>query len=578
MPIHWKPFLAPSTLALKFAIKTLLAGGLALWCAFRFDLEQPQWALMTVLIVSQPLSGMVVAKGLFRLLGTLVGTAMSVLMIALFAQAPWLFLLAISLWLGLCTAASTSLRNHVSYAFVLSGYTVAIIGLPAVDQPLLVFEQAVARCTEICLGIICALRTARGVARQRARLSEEEERQVERWLAALASALEGTDPASMQARREELAQVAVEPQWSNDQRYLLTRCSVLLLKAVNAEKGMRAVASGEVEGRVGSAGTLSWHRDLQMALFYGARSALALLGLSVYWIYTAWPAASGAMLLAAVVCSLFANRDNAVAIGLSFLRGIVYAIPAAMLVSQWLLPQWNGFPLLCLAMGVPLFFATLGMAVPVTAGTATSFAIHFIVLVAPRNQMDYDLATLLNSAQGVLIGVGFAVVIFRLLTLRPGWLTRRLLDATCVDLGRLTRRPLAQAENWFGGRMADRLLRLARHANLLPEQERRRWDDGLLALDLGNELIHLRACLEGARGVLRKARDRFLGELGELLEAGPAGPRSDRLERISLPLREALERDARHDDEASRLARAALAQLLFTWQQWCHQEESHESA
>ncbi|MGV8462427.1 FUSC family protein, partial [Pseudomonas aeruginosa] len=80
------------------------AGGLALWCAFRFDLEQPQWALMTVLIVSQPLSGMVVAKGLFRLLGTLVGTAMSVLMIALFAQAPWLFLLAISLWLGLCTA------------------------------------------------------------------------------------------------------------------------------------------------------------------------------------------------------------------------------------------------------------------------------------------------------------------------------------------------------------------------------------------------------------------------------------------------------------------------------------------
>ncbi len=139
MPIHWKPFLAPSTLALKFAIKTLLAGGLALWCAFRFDLEQPQWALMTVLIVSQPLSGMVVAKGLFRLLGTLVGTAMSVLMIALFAQAPWLFLLAISLWLGLCTAASTSLRNHVSYAFVLSGYTVAIIGLPAVDQPLLVF-------------------------------------------------------------------------------------------------------------------------------------------------------------------------------------------------------------------------------------------------------------------------------------------------------------------------------------------------------------------------------------------------------------------------------------------------------
>jgi len=149
-------FLAPDTLALKFAIKTLLAGGLALWCAFRFDLEQPQWALMTVFIVSQPLSGMVVAKGIFRLIGTVVGTIMSVVMIALFAQTPWLFLLAISLWLGLCTAASTTLRNHVSYAFVLSGYTVAIIGLPAISHPLDVFDQAVARSTEICLGILCA--------------------------------------------------------------------------------------------------------------------------------------------------------------------------------------------------------------------------------------------------------------------------------------------------------------------------------------------------------------------------------------------------------------------------------------
>lgn len=149
-------FIAPSGPALRFAGKTLLAGGIALWLSFRLDLEQPQWALMTVFIVSQPLSGMVVAKGLFRLLGTLVGTSMAVLIMALFAQTPWLFLLVVALWMGLCTAASTLLRNHVSYAFVLSGYTVAIIALPAINVPLQVFDQAVARCTEICLGIVCA--------------------------------------------------------------------------------------------------------------------------------------------------------------------------------------------------------------------------------------------------------------------------------------------------------------------------------------------------------------------------------------------------------------------------------------
>jgi uncharacterized membrane protein YccC len=81
---------------------------------------------------------------------------MSVVFIGAFAQTPWLFLLALALWLALCTAASTQLRSAWAYAFVLAGYTVAIIALPAIDHPLQVFDQAVARCTEICLGIVCA--------------------------------------------------------------------------------------------------------------------------------------------------------------------------------------------------------------------------------------------------------------------------------------------------------------------------------------------------------------------------------------------------------------------------------------
>lgn len=142
MPITLQALLAPNMRAVQFALKTLLGGGLALWLALRWGLEQPAWALMTAFIVAQPLSGMVVQKGLARLLGTLVGTVMSVLFIGLFAQTPWLFLLALALWLALCTACSTLLRSAWAYAFVLAGYTVAIIALPAVDHPLLVFDQA----------------------------------------------------------------------------------------------------------------------------------------------------------------------------------------------------------------------------------------------------------------------------------------------------------------------------------------------------------------------------------------------------------------------------------------------------
>ncbi len=160
MPITLQALFAPNKPAVQFAIKTLLGGGLALWLALRWGLEQPAWALMTAFIVAQPLSGMVLQKGLARLIGTLVGTVMSVLFIGLFAQTPWLFLFALALWLALCTACSTMLRSAWAYSFVLAGYTVAIIALPAINHPLAVFDQAVARCTEICLGIVCATVTS----------------------------------------------------------------------------------------------------------------------------------------------------------------------------------------------------------------------------------------------------------------------------------------------------------------------------------------------------------------------------------------------------------------------------------
>jgi hypothetical protein len=105
-----------------------------------------------------------------------------------------------------------------------------------------------------------------------------------------------------------------------------------------------------------------------------------------------------------VVCSLFASRENGAQIGLSFLRGILLAVPVAFLVGQILLPQWSSFAMLCLGMGVPLFFGALGMAHPRTGATATSYCLHFIVLVAPLNAMHFDVASMLNSALAMLIG------------------------------------------------------------------------------------------------------------------------------------------------------------------------------
>ncbi len=659
MPITFQALFAPTGLALKFAVKTLLGGGLALWLALRWGLEQPAWALMTAFIVAQPLSGMVVQKGLARLAGTLVGTFMSVVFIGLFAQTPWLFLLALALWLALCTAASTQLRSAWAYAFVLAGYTVAIIALPAIDHPLQVFDQAVARCTEICLGIVCAtlssalvwplrveqqlgdqarqawrsglqtasamlggedearkglldilgrvvaidaqrehawfegargrqrakairglsqklmvlLRLSRSVRRQWRQLDSPQAARLAPWLEEVRRQLASPELASLLLLRQRIWDAAQDEAISSAEHFCLARLALLLDFAMAATQALLDMEQGRTPKDVSQG--LAVHRDLTLALLFGSRSALAFLVMSSFWLATAWPSAPGGLVLTCVVCSLFASRENGAQIGLSFLRGILLAIPTAFFVGQILLPQWSSFALLALAMGVPLFFAALGMAHPRTGPTATAFCLHFIVLVGPANVMHYDVATLLNSALAMLVGVSAAVLAFRLVVLRhPRWLGRRLRSATQSDLVRLTHRDLRGADSWFGGRMADRLMQLARHASELPEVERKRWDDGLLGLDIGDELVHLRMCLAVAQAPLAGAERQYLQQLEAVLASGPAPGRGQRLDAPSEVFIEALR--GQPSSDPLRLAIGAVAQLQKSWHQWCRwQEEIH---
>jgi uncharacterized membrane protein YccC len=142
---RWMPWI--------FAGKTAAAGLLALLIAFAFDLDQPKWALLTVFISAQPQSGMVLAKSFYRMIGTLIGAAGALVLVALFAQERELFLGALALWVGLCTYGAKRARNFAAYGFVLSGYTVAIVGIPAALAPASAFFLAVARVSEIAIGI-----------------------------------------------------------------------------------------------------------------------------------------------------------------------------------------------------------------------------------------------------------------------------------------------------------------------------------------------------------------------------------------------------------------------------------------
>jgi uncharacterized membrane protein YccC len=146
----------PSPQQWMFALKTCVAGVLALLISLWIALPNPYWALATVYIASNPLSGATRSKAIFRVIGTLIGASAAVLMVPNLANAPALLVIAMALWSSVCLYMSLLDRTPRSYVFMLAGYTAALIGFPTVNVPDTIFEVALSRTEEIIVGILCA--------------------------------------------------------------------------------------------------------------------------------------------------------------------------------------------------------------------------------------------------------------------------------------------------------------------------------------------------------------------------------------------------------------------------------------
>ncbi|KAB0487820.1 Uncharacterized membrane protein YccC [Pseudomonas reinekei] len=203
---YFKAILHPGPGVLLFALRTIAAGLLTLYLAFVFDLEQPKWSIMAVVIISQPLAGMVLARSFGQVIGTTLGAAVAVVIMAIFPQAPVPFLITLSLWLALCTAGGTLLRYTSSQAFVLSGYTAVVVGLLAVPEPDGTFLLAVTRVTETLLAVACVCVVSLLTARPEAVAKDYFARidQVIKLLATHASAVIRTEESEAEFHRRQM--------------------------------------------------------------------------------------------------------------------------------------------------------------------------------------------------------------------------------------------------------------------------------------------------------------------------------------------------------------------------------------
>jgi uncharacterized membrane protein YccC len=145
-----------SARTLAFVLANTVAVLVALYLSFVSDLARPYWSMFTVFVVAKPIAGAVRSKAVFRLIGTLVGAGLSLLMIPPLVQAPVVLCAATSLWIALCVYVALQDRRPRTYAFLLAGYTTTIVGLAVVNAPETIFDTSIARVEEISLGLVCA--------------------------------------------------------------------------------------------------------------------------------------------------------------------------------------------------------------------------------------------------------------------------------------------------------------------------------------------------------------------------------------------------------------------------------------
>lgn len=137
------------------ALRAVLAGVIVLIVAQTLRLEDVNWSLLTVLILIQPRARATYQKGIYRVLGTLGGAGIAVILISLFAQEP----LVLFLSLGACFFPVFYLMSGklLPYSFLMAGFTLIMVASSGLQTPEKAVITAIFRTTEICLGVVTSI-------------------------------------------------------------------------------------------------------------------------------------------------------------------------------------------------------------------------------------------------------------------------------------------------------------------------------------------------------------------------------------------------------------------------------------
>jgi uncharacterized membrane protein YccC len=586
-----------------FVFKTLLAYYIAGWLAMRFSLPQPSTAMLTTIIVANRQSGMVLAKSFNRGIGTLVGAGVGILIVGLFPQERVLFLIALSLWIGVCAGGASLYRNFTSYGFVLAGYTAAIVAVPVIDKPPEVFDSAVARVSEVLLGVLVSgvvsdtvfpsrlrdvlRRSARAqfvhfigfvqrstsgkIARDaiekahsrfvREAVELEDLRSVVIFedpeararsahlllfnlelMAASTSLLSlhrlinrlkrfGHD-ASAQALIELCAPIGTAldvpieagdvagvvlprleaARQTTDTRAPIFRGRLVLdsdLSGFDTGATLLRHLTDELHAYVRSAAPLQAPRlalgsvervrftrgnDFLGAGLAALRVSLTLLALGYFWIASAWPEGSSAIVIASVFAGLFASAANAALAIRSMMIGWTAALFAGFVCVFFVLTGMDGYGLLVAGSAPFLMVGVAMMMWPSVTNLGVGYSMGFSYILSLKNPMVFDPVHLMNDSIAQTVGFAAAAIAFIVVPSAIGsrWWRRRQLERLRRQVALAAEAPLAGLRHRFESVNHDLFSQIVAHTAPDGDDSRALLAWALAVHETGRALIELR--------------------------------------------------------------------------------------
>ena len=143
--------------ALVFALRTALAGFVALAVAYAMGLEHPHWAAMSAWASSQPMREHLLSRGIYRFSGSVVGVAFAVALVLLAQDSLWVLAVGLAAWGALCAFLGNLQRGYMVYGCMLAGYSAAMVVLLHHGPADNIWAFAADRMLTVVTGVLAAL-------------------------------------------------------------------------------------------------------------------------------------------------------------------------------------------------------------------------------------------------------------------------------------------------------------------------------------------------------------------------------------------------------------------------------------